>query len=101
MRRSTARNRVRMERAASASSCVEQVQATRVDCDHTRLIVTLSDGREIVVQIKNIDWLQWLVNASPKERSNWSIEPGGFAIYWEDLDNGIEICHLLTMEALV
>ena len=30
------------------------------------------------------------------EQANWKLEPGGFAIYWPDLDDGIEVCHLLT-----
>jgi len=33
-----------------------------------------------------------------EQRANWSLEPGGFAIYWNDLDDGIEICHLLGMQ---
>lgn len=60
--------------------------------------VSLSDGREIVVPTEKIEWLQWLAKATPRQRANWSLEPGGFAIYWNDLDDGVEICHLLGME---
>ncbi|HJW85584.1 MAG TPA: DUF2442 domain-containing protein [Candidatus Brocadiaceae bacterium] len=42
--------------------------------------------------------MRWLANATPEQRSRWSIEPGGFAIYWEDLDDGIEVCRLLGVE---
>ena len=66
-----------------------------------RLIVELSDGRELSVPYKKLPWLHWLAKATPKQRAAWSLEPGGYAIYWEQLDDGIEICHLLAMESLV
>ena len=47
----------------------------------------------------SIGW-NWLAKATPEQRDNWSIEPGGFAVYWEDLDDGIEIMHLLNMQPL-
>ncbi|OQY54591.1 MAG: DUF2442 domain-containing protein [Candidatus Parabeggiatoa sp. nov. 2] len=53
------------------------------------LYVSLSDGREISVPINKIPWLHWLATATPAQRQNWSLEPNGFAIYWEDLDDGI------------
>ena len=64
------------------------------------LQVSLSDGREISLSLDRVKWLQWLAEATPEQRAKWSIEPGGFAIYWEDLDDGIEICHLLGMQML-
>jgi hypothetical protein len=51
--------------------------------------------------LDRFEWLEWLAEATPEQRANWSLEPGGFAIYWEDLDDGIELCHILTMEPLV
>ena len=65
-----------------------------------KLIVALTDGRELSVPYKKIAWLRWLAKATPKQRANWSLEPGGHAIYWDDLDDGVEICHLLGMESL-
>jgi hypothetical protein len=47
-----------------------------------------------------VEWLNWLVKATPEQRANWSIEPNGFAIYWEDLDDGIEVRHLMKMQPL-
>jgi hypothetical protein len=44
--------------------------------------------------------LAWLAQASPEQRARWSIEPDGFAIYWEGLDDGFEIAHLLAMQPL-
>ncbi len=64
------------------------------------LFVSLGDGREISLPMERVEWLDWLVKASPQQRSKWSIEPGGFAIYWDELDDGIELRHLLEMQPL-
>lgn len=77
-----------------------QVKAIGVRFVHDTLYVTLDDGREISLSINRIDWLAWLADATLEQRENWSIEPGGFAVYWEDLDDGIEIKHLLNMQPL-
>jgi hypothetical protein len=84
----------------SANNIVEQVAATDVVFVGNNLQVTLNDGRVISVPMDRIPWLQWLVEAPDAKRDNWSIEPGGFAIYWDDLDDGIEIEHLLGLDKL-
>lgn len=76
------------------------VQARNVRFDGNILVIALSDEREIRLPIDQMNWLKWLANATPEQRSKWTIEPGGFAIYWEDLDDGIEVSHLLSMQAL-
>lgn len=63
--------------------------------------VHLEDGRTISVPMRQIPWLGWLANAAPQQRANWRIEPGGFAIYWPDLDDGVEVCHLLAATSLL
>ena len=78
----------------------EVVQARDVSFADDRLHIELSDGRELSVPYKKIPWLKWLAKATPKQRAGWSLEPGGYAIYWEQLDDGVEICHLLGMESL-
>jgi len=65
-----------------------------------KLVVKLSDWRELSLLYKKIPWLKWLAKASPKQRADWSLEPGSYAIYWEQLDDGIEICHLLGTQRL-
>lgn len=77
-----------------------QVKAIGVRFVDNRLHISLDDGRDISLSIHRFDWLDWLANATPEQRDNWSIEPGGFAVYWEDLDDGIEIRHLLNMQPL-
>ena len=76
------------------------VSATDVNFVGDVLQVFLSDGRTISVNIRKMMWLNWLAKATPAQRARWSLEPNGFAIYWEDLDDGIEIRHLLETRAL-
>jgi len=77
-----------------------QVHASGVRFVGDTLYVSLNDGREIGVPTDRVEWLKWLARATSEQRAKWSIEPGGFAIYWEELDDGIEICHLLGMQPL-
>ena len=78
----------------------EAVRARDVSFAGDRLRIELSDGRELSVPYKKIPWLKWLAKATPKQRAGWSLEPGGYAIYWEQLDDGVEICHLLGTQNL-
>lgn len=61
------------------------------------LIVTLDNGSLLRVPLEDIGWLHWLLDATPTQRAKWTLEPGGFAVYWEELDDGFEIEHLLKM----
>lgn len=83
-----------------ANRMTEQVGATAVRFIDNILFVALSDGREVSLPMERVEWLDWLMKASPQQRSRWSIEPGGFAIYWEELDDGIEVRHLLETQPL-
>jgi hypothetical protein len=78
----------------------EQVQAESVRFSGSVIHVRLDDGREISLSLNEVPWLKWLAKATAKQRANWAIEPGGFAIYWPDLDDGIEVCHLLDSAPL-
>lgn len=78
----------------------EKVAATNVRFEENILHISLSDGREVSLPIDRIEWLEWLAKATPEQRASWSLEPGGYAIYWEELDDGIEVCHILGMEPL-
>ena len=82
--------------AKSATS----VRAKGVGFTKRTLLVSLDDGREISLPLDDVSWLKWLAKATPKQQANWKLEPGGFAIYWPDLDDGIEVCHLLTNEPI-
>jgi hypothetical protein len=78
----------------------EPVRATRVRIAGTALLVELSDGRELGLRITEVPWLKWLAKATPEQRANFNLEPGGYAIYWPDLDDGIEVCHLLDLQPI-
>jgi hypothetical protein len=84
----------------SVNAISEQVAASTVHFEEDAMVITLSDNRVLSVPVNQIEWLRWLAQATPAQRDNWTIEPGGFAIYWEDLDNGVEIEHLLTIWSL-
>lgn len=83
------------------SHVTDQVEAVDAKVEDNVLSIMLSDGREIRLTLGQFEWLQWLADASAEQQANWSIEPGGYAIYWEDLDDGVEIGHLLSMQSLV
>jgi len=84
----------------STISIDTQVQAEEVRFEANILRILLSDGREISLPIDQMDWLKWLAKATPEQRAKWTIEPGGFAVYWEDLDDGFEIEHILSLQPL-
>ena len=86
---------------ARAARKTDRVRATCVRFAGNALCVFLSDGREIRVPVDHVEWLDWLAKAAPRQRDRWSIESEGSAIYWEDLDDGIEVRHLLGMQPLV
>lgn len=86
--------------ATSGTRETEGVRAVNVRFHGKTLYVLLSDGREISLPMDRVEWLRWLANATPEQRAKWSIEPGGFAIYWEELDDGIEVAHLLSMQPI-
>jgi hypothetical protein len=78
-----------------------QVRAECVRFTGNVIRVALDDGREVSLPLNEVPWLKWLAKATPKQRANWAIEPGGFAVFWPDLDDGIEVCHLLDSMPLV
>jgi hypothetical protein len=84
----------------SVNKVTEYVRASAVRFVGNVLYVSLSDGREIGVPLDQVEWLAWLAQATPDQRARWTIEPGGYAIQWDDLDDGIEVCHLLSLQPL-
>jgi hypothetical protein len=77
------------------------VAATDVQVSRDRLRIELSDGRVIETPLADVPSLRWLREASDEQRERWSLEPGGFAVYWVDLDDGVEIRHLLSLTPVV
>jgi hypothetical protein len=84
----------------SVNNVAEHVAATGACVSEDVLYVSLADGRSISVPLARLEWLQWLRNATPEQQSQWSLEPGGYAIYWDELDDGVEVRHLLSVQPL-
>jgi hypothetical protein len=73
------------------------VAAVAVRVTAERVYIELSDGREIGVPLARYAFLR---EASPTALANWQIEPRGFAVFWPDLGDGLEIQHLLDTHPL-
>lgn len=67
--------------------------ASSVRCDNERLVVGLSDGREVSVPLA---WFPRLLDASPEQRAGWRLLGGGEGIHWEDLDEDLSVAGLLA-----
>ena len=66
--------------------------ANSICLTETMLYVLINDGREIGIPLSRFPWL---AKATTAQREKWHIEPRGFAVYWDELDDGIEVDHLL------
>jgi Protein of unknown function (DUF2442) len=75
------------------SKALDQACAVDVKVTAEALTVTLSDGRVLSVPL---DWFPRLTHATPAERRRWEFHGDGEAIWWEDLDDGVEVAHLLV-----
>lgn len=76
------------------SSAEIQALAVDVSCSNEALHVTLADGREVSVPL---EWYPRLLDATPKDRNNWSLIGGGLGIHWEDLDEDVTVESLLRL----
>ncbi len=72
------------------------VAATAVRFTASMIYIALNDCRETGIPLAHFPWL---AQANPVQRENWSIEPRGYAVWWDDLDDGIEVDHLLDTQA--
>ena len=70
-----------------------EVGAVGVRLTADMVYIELSDGREIGVPLAHY---AFLANATREQLSHWPIEPRGFAVYWPELDDGLEVVHLLS-----
>jgi Protein of unknown function (DUF2442) len=71
---------------------LDNIFATKVWFDKDKLVVQLSDGRELATPLS---WFPTLMNATEKQKSNWRFIGKGKGIHWEDLDEDISIAGLL------
>lgn len=76
---------------------VEKGQALAVDvsCTPHELSVALADGRIISVPLA---WFPRLLEATPKQRTEWELIGGGIGIHWDGIDEDISVASLLHPE---
>lgn len=79
----------------------EKVEALAIHFDGDILGLELSDGRQVLLPMRKIKWLDWLLKATPEQRAKWTILPYGYGVYWEELDDGFEVQHALSIATLV
>ena len=79
------------------SALVEKAEALAVEvsCSSDALSVTLSDGRVVSVPLV---WFPRLVDATPRQRSEWELIGGGIGIHWAAADEDISVASLLRPE---
>jgi len=65
--------------------------AKSVRFDENNLWVELSDGRTLGVPLA---WFPRLLHATPEQREDYEISPGG--LHWDSLDEDISIAGLLA-----
>lgn len=68
------------------------VLVTRLWFDQDMMHVQLSDGRLVAVPI---EWYPRLREATPQQRSNYSLIGKGVGVHWEDVDEDISLASLL------
>ena len=57
-----------------------------VEFDGDKVWVSLADGRVLGTPLNRHPWL---ASATPEQRGNFELDP--FAVYWPDLDDGLDI----------
>ena len=77
-----------------------EVEIRHVRFEGDLLLLELSYERQIGLTYKKVKWLDWLAAAPPEQRAQWQIEPHGYAVWWKQLDDGLELVHALSLHPL-
>jgi|GEM_PF-379505 len=75
---------------------VAEAEIRNVNFDGDMLIIELDDERQVCLPYHRIKWLDWLAQATPQQQMKWTIEPRGYAVWWDELDDGFELVHALS-----
>ena len=65
------------------------------------LMLRLSDGRVLQLEMSRLTWLRWLLDATPQQRQLWEIVPSGGGVWWPESDDGVELQPLLDVQSLI
>ncbi len=76
------------------------VQIQNLYFDGDLLFIDLSDERQLGLPFRRIKWLDWLAQATPQQRLRWTLEAHGYAVWWDELDDGFELVHALSPQRL-
>ncbi|MCB9133870.1 MAG: DUF2442 domain-containing protein [Anaerolineales bacterium] len=57
------------------------------------LTVALNDGRIIIFPCYE---MKWLIRATPEQQQDFEIESDGYGVWWNELDDGIALHHILS-----
>ncbi len=83
------------------AEAVKLAQLASVAFTNDRLVLRLSDGRTLQLDMSEHSWLRWLLDATPEQRKLWEIVPSGGGVWWPELDDGVELQPLLDMHSLI
>ena len=72
-----------------------------VEFEGNLLHVSLRGGRYVRLPIETVSWLGCPAAATPEQWAEWSIESGGYGVYWEELDDGFEMIPMLNVQPLI
>jgi len=61
--------------------------------NNTLLTVALNDGRIIIFPCHE---MKWLAQATPEEQQDFEIESDGYGMWWNELDDGVALHHILS-----
>ncbi len=71
------------------------IRITNAFFANNALTVALSDGRMIIYPCQQ---MHWLIKATPEQQQNFDIESDGYGVWWHELDDGIALPHILSLE---
>jgi hypothetical protein len=76
------------------SSSVVEASARAMDVEVTpdELVVSLTDGRKIVVPLA---WFPRLFHATEAQRNDWQLLGDGLGIHWHEIDEDLSVAGLL------
>ena len=74
------------------STAAADPRAEHVEISEDELTVTLTDGRRVSVPLA---WFPRLLDATPRQRANWSFIGDGDGIHWPDIDEDLSVAGLL------
>jgi hypothetical protein len=76
-----------------SSSVVEaSARAMAVEVTQDELVVSLVDGRKIVVPLA---WFPRLLHATEAQRNRWELLGDGVGVHWDEIDEDLSIAGLL------